>query len=125
MEKYLFDGIAILICLWFVKSYFLHIKMTEEEALIVREAPKWLLYPLTFLLCLSLLTTVSVDFGLIPVSEKDAFRFVIVSFLLWSALAMYTKWNWGVHVEDRDIRNKNKKQLLLMLLLMGFLLTML
>ena len=99
--------------------------MTEEEALIVREAPKWLLYPLTFLLCLSLLTTVSVDFGLIPVSEKDAFRFVIVSFLLWSALAMYTKWNWGVHVEDRDIRNKNKKQLLLMLLLMGFLLTML
>ena len=125
MEKYLFDGIAILICLWFIKSYFLHSKMTDEEALIVKEAPGWLLYPLTLLLCIALLLTVGVDFSLIPLPQHQAFRFTIFAFLLWSAMAMYVKWNWGVHVEDKAIRAKNKKQLLLMLLLMGFLVTLL
>ena len=126
MDTFLFDLIPLVLCLWFIKSYFFHYKMTEEEALIVREAPKWLLYPVTTLLCAMLLLYVAFDWGWVPgLAQKDIFTGTITVLMLWLALVLYVKWNWGVHVEDRAIRNKNKKQMVLLLLLMGFLLTLL
>lgn len=126
MDTLLFDLIPLVLCLWFIKSYFFHYKMTEEEALIVREAPKCLLYPVTALLCVMLLLYVAFDWGWVPgVVQKDIFTGTITVLMLWLALVLYVKWNWGVHVEDKAIRNKNKKQMLMLLLLMGFLLTLL
>ncbi len=126
MDTFLFDLIPLVLCLWFIKSYFFHYKMTEEEALIVREAPKWLFYPVTALLCGMLLLNVASDFGWMPaLAQKDIFTGTITALMLWLSLVLYVKWNWGVHVEDKAIRNKNKKQMVLLLLLMGFLLTLL
>ncbi len=126
MDIFLFDLIPLVLCLWFIKSYFFHYKMTEEEALIVREAPKWLLYPVTALLCCMLLLNIASDLGFAAgLTQKDIFTGTITTLMLWLALVLYVKWNWGVHVEDKAIRNKNKKQMVLLLLLMGFLLTLL
>lgn len=126
MDLLLLDGIPLLLCLWFIKSYFFHYKMTEEERLVVREAPKWLFYPVTALFCLMLLLLVGTDLGLIHVFLKETlFRYTIVALMLWLALVLYVKWNWGVHVTNPAVKKKNKKQMILLLLLMGFMLTLL
>lgn len=126
MDQLLFDIIPILLCLWFIKSYFFHWHMTEEEKVIVREAPKWLLYPVTALFCGMLILTVLSDFGVVSnVPKEGIFTYTIVSLMLWLALVLYVKWNWGVHLADKKVKDKNKKQMLLLLLLMGFLLTLL
>lgn len=39
-HNYLFDGVAVLIILWFIKSYFLGRASTEEEKFLYREAPR-------------------------------------------------------------------------------------
>lgn len=126
MEPLLLDGIPVLLCLWFIKSYFFHWHMTEEEKIIVREAPKWLFYPVTALFCGMLLLTILSDFLAMESLPKDGiFTYTIVSLMLWLALVLYVKWNWGVHLVDKKVKDKNKKQMLLLLLLMGFLLTLL
>lgn len=122
-HNYLFDGVAVLICLWFIKSYFLGKASTEEEKFIYKEAPRWLLYITSGLVCLTLLMMVAVDFGLAPATatQESTFRLTVVSLLLWLALVLYTKWNWGVNITNRDVRGKNNRQMLIILLLMAFL----
>ncbi|WP_297023888.1 hypothetical protein [uncultured Dialister sp.] len=122
-HNYLFDGVALLICLWFIKSYFLGKASTAEEKFIYKEAPRWLLYITSGLVCLTLLMMVAVDFGLAPATatQESTFRLTVVSLLLWLALVLYTKWNWGVHITDRDVRGKNNRSMLIILLLMAFL----
>mgnify|MGYP006973691343 FL=1 len=122
-HNYLFDGVAILICFWFVKSYFLGKASTAEEKFIYQEAPRWLLYITSGLVCVTLLMMVAVDFGVAPATatQDSTFRLTVVSLLLWLALVLYTKWNWGVHVTDRDVRGKNNREMLIILLLMAFL----
>lgn len=74
-------------------------------------------------MCITLLMMVAVDFGLAPASatQDGTFRLTVVSLLLWLAMALYTKWNWGVHVTDREIRGKNNRQMFVLLMLMAFL----
>lgn len=122
-HNYLFDGVAVLICLWFIKSYFWGKASTEEEKFIYKEAPRWLLYITSGLVCLTLLMMVAVDFGLAPATatQESTFWLTVVSLLLWLALVLYTKWNWGVHITNRDVRGKNNRQMLIILLLMAFL----
>ena len=117
----LFDGIAILICLWFIKSYFLGKTSTREEKFLYAEAPRWLLLFTSSLVILSLLAMVAADRGFASIHLEDTFRFTVVSFLLWLSMALYTKWNWGVHMTDPTLRRKNNRQMLLLLLLMMFL----
>lgn len=65
---------------------------------------------------------ITVDFGLAGnIPQESTFRLTVVSLLLWLAMALYTKWNWGVHVKDRTLRGKNNRQMFLLLLLMAFL----
>ena len=121
-HNYLFDGVAVLIILWFIKSYFLGRASTEEEKFLYREAPRWLLYFTSCLVCVTLLMMVSVDFGMVPgIPQESTFRLTVASLLLWLAMALYTRWNWGVHIADRDLRGKNNRKMLLLLLLMAFL----
>ena len=122
-HNYLFDGVAVLICLWFIKSYFLGKASTKEEKFLYQEAPRWLLLFTSGLVCVTLLMMVAVDFGLAPASasQEGTFRLTVVSLLLWLAMARYTKWNWGVHITDREIRGKNNKQMFILLMLMAFL----
>lgn len=96
-HNYLFDGVAVLICLWFIKSYFLGKASTKEEKFLYQEAPRWLLLFTSGLVCVTLLMMVAVDFGLAPASasQEGTFRLTVVSLLLWLAMALYTKWNWG------------------------------
>lgn len=121
-HNYLFDGVAVLIILWFIKSYFLGRASTEEEKFLYKEAPRWLLYFTSGLVCLTLLMMIAVDFRLAGnIPQESTFRLTVVSLLLWLAMALYTKWNWGVHVKDRTLRGKNNRQMFLLLLLMAFL----
>ena len=121
-HNYLFDGVAVLIVLWFIKSYLLGKASTAEEKFLYKEAPRWLLYFTSGLVCVTLLMMVSVDFGLVPgVDQEGTFRLTVVSLLLWLAMVLYTKWNWGVHITDRNVRGKNNRQMLLLLILMAFL----
>ena len=91
-HNYLFDGVAVLIVLWFIKSYFLGKASTVEEKFLYKEAPRWLLYFTSGLVCVTLLMMVSVDFGLVPgVDQEGTFRLTVVSLLLWLAMALYTK----------------------------------
>lgn len=96
---------------------------TAEEKFIYQEAPRWLLYITSGLVCMTLLMMVALDFGVAPATatQESTFRLTVVSLLLWLALVLYTKWNWGVHVTDRDVRGKNNRQMLIILLLMAFL----
>ena len=66
MNNYLGDIISIFICLWFIKTYLLHYRMTKEEAFIVREAPMVFLYPLTILVCIMLILVPLSERGLVP-----------------------------------------------------------
>ncbi|MGN0955263.1 hypothetical protein [Dialister sp.] len=121
-HNYLFDGVAVLIILWFVKSYFLGRASTGEEKFLYKEAPRWLLYLTSGLVCCTLLMMLAADFHLVPgVDQEGTFRLTVVSLLLWLAMALYTKWNWGVHITDRTVRGKNNRQMFLLLLLMAFL----
>ena len=109
-HNYLFDGVAVLIILWFIKSYFLGRASTEEEKFLYREAPRWLLYFTSGLVCVTLLMMVSVDFGMVPgIPQESTFRLTVASLLLW------------LHIADRDLRGKNNRKMLLLLLLMAFL----
>ena len=126
MNNYLGDIISIFICLWFIKTYLLHYRMTKEEAFIVREAPKVFLYPLTILVCIMLILVPLSERGLVPgVAPDSILKYTLVSFMLWITLVLYTKWNWGVHVTDRKVRSRNNMQMLLLLILLFLLATIL
>ena len=117
MNNYLGDIISIFICLWFIKTYLLHYRMTKEEAFIVREAPKVFLYPLTILVCIMLILVPLSERGLVPGVVPDSIlKYTLVSFMLW---------NWGVHVTDRKVRSRNNMQMLLLLILLFLLATIL
>lgn len=126
MNNYLGDIISIFICLWVIKTYLLHYRMTKEEAFIVREAPKVFLYPLTILVCIMLILVPLSERGLVPGVVPDSIlKYTLVSFMLWITLVLYTKWNWGVHVTDRKVRSRNNMQMLLLLILLFLLATIL
>lgn len=121
-----FNVIIFLLFLWFMKSYIFHWKMLSEEAFIVKNAPKWLLYPLTLLFCFMLLSVLAVNNGFLPAEEQEAiYRFADASFMAWICLVLYTKWNWGIHVEDRAKRVRNQKQMFLLLVILVFLFSLL
>ena len=81
MNNYLGDVISIFICLWFIKTYLLHYRMTKEEAFIVREAPKVFLYPLTILVCIMLILVPLSERGLVPGVVPDSIlKYTLVSF---------------------------------------------
>ena len=90
MNNYLGDIISIFICLWFIKTYLLHYRMTKEEAFIVREAPKVFLYPLTILVCIMLILVPLSERGLVPGVVPDSIlKYTLVSFMLWITLVLY------------------------------------
>jgi hypothetical protein len=121
-----FNIIILAIFLWFMKSYIFHWKMLTEEEFIVQNAPKWLLYPLTILFCFMLLLVLAVNLGFLPASEQESiYRFTDASFMAWICLALYTKWNWGIHVEDQAKRVRNQKQMFLLLVILVFLFSLL
>ena len=98
MNNYLGDIISIFICLWFIKTYLLHYRMTKEEAFIVREAPKVFLYPLTILVCIMLILVPLSERGLVPGVVPDSIlKYTLVSFMLWITLVLecYAKTGQG------------------------------
>lgn len=44
-------------------------------------------------------------------------------FLMWLAMALYTKWNWGISLADKEIKKRNNRQMIMILFLMFFLAT--
>lgn len=122
-HSYVFDVVAVGICLWFIKSYILGICHTKEEKFIHDEAPRWLLWLVTVIVCISLLILVSADVGLLPIPVDSVYRVAVAGFLMWLAMALYTKWNWGISLADKEIKKRNNRQMIMILFLMFFLAT--
>ena len=69
------------------------------------------------------LILVSADVGLLPIPVDSVYRVAVAGFLMWLAMALYTKWNWGISLADKEIKKRNNRQMIMILFLMFFLAT--